>query len=242
MKKYNLLLLTIFAVISCNKDGFELQQQTITSEPCDTCAKVSITIPKANGNAVADSINKHLNEYAIQVLNYTEEHSSESIEQEVDKFVAEYKKTKNDFPDMAAVWEATIKGEIPYRSENVISIQLDSYVYTGGAHGYGAISYINIDAKTGMLLESRDLFSDFDNFEELVEEKFRSTHNIPENENINSTGFMFDNDVFRLPQNIGYTHEGIVLIYNPYDIAAYAEGMITIQIPFEELQQNLILK
>ncbi|ETN94547.1 hypothetical protein P278_24900 [Zhouia amylolytica AD3] len=242
MKKYYFLFLAILAFISCNSDGIKLTTEAINSKSCKDCAKVSINLPKATGNFVADSINQHLNDYAIQVLNYTEEHTSESIKQEVENFVSEYQKMKKDFPDMAAVWEATIDGNVSYQTEDLISLQLDSYVYTGGAHGYGAVSYMNIDAKTGALLETKDLFTDFSAFKVLVEKKFRQIHNIPEKESINSTGFMFDNDVFELPQNIGYNEKGIVLIYNPYDIAAYAEGMIKIEIPFDDLQNNLIIK
>ena len=52
-------------------------------------------------------------------------------------------------------------------SENLISIAIDSEVFTGGAHGYRSISYFNFDAHTGGSLEHKDLFTqDFLNYAE----------------------------------------------------------------------------
>ncbi|MEO0900922.1 MAG: RsiV family protein [Bacteroidota bacterium] len=62
---------------------------------------------------------------------------------------------------------------------------------------------------------------------------------IPQDENINITGFMFDGDVFHLSENIGYVPEGIQLIYNQYEVASYADGPIVLTIPYTEINKYL---
>lgn len=240
MKNILTVLFTIILITACTEEKkLTFDKKTITSESCEDCAKVTISVPEAINAPVKDDINDLITGFVIQVLNYTEEHNSETIEEEVKEFESEYNSTKKEFPDMSAVWEAKIEGKLSYQSENLISLQFDSYVYTGGAHGYSALSFINIDAITGKELGTEDLFSDFEGFKAYVENKFRKDHEIPANENINSTGFMFNNDVFHLPQNIGFSEQGILLIYNPYDIAAYSEGMIQIEIPYAEANPYL---
>ena len=38
-----------------------------------------------------------------------------------------------------------------------------------------------------------------------------------------------------LPENIGFSDEGVILLYNVYEIAPYSEGITEFTIPFEEV-------
>lgn len=51
---------------------------------------------------------------------------------------------------------------------------------------------------------------------------------------------MFEGDQFQLPLNIFYTDKGLLLYYNRYEIAAYADGPKELLIPYEELKNFLI--
>ena len=108
-----------------------------------------------------------------------------------------------------------------------------SVIFTGGAHGYGSTSFFNFDPGTGETYEHRDLFTaDFVRF---AESSFRDRYDIPEGDPINSTGFWFENDTFHLPINIGITKEKVILIYNSYEIASYADGDFRFEFPLEEV-------
>jgi len=122
----------------------------------------------------------------------------------------------------------------------VLCVVLNSYTFTGGAHGYGAATFLNFDKQQAIELENYELFSDIEGFTAHVETKFRETQQIPIDDNINATGFMFTNDAFHLPENLGFTKDGIQLIYNQYEVASYADGPIELTIPFAEV--NLFLK
>jgi hypothetical protein len=54
------------------------------------------------------------------------------------------------------------------------------------------------------------------------------------------TDFFFGKD-FVLPENIGYNEEGLLLLYNTYEIASYAMGITEFTIPYSEIN-NLLLK
>jgi hypothetical protein len=79
------------------------------------------------------------------------------------------------------------------------------------------------------------LFKDPGAFLEFAEASFRRQYSIPEDAPINSTGFMFEDNLFRLPRNIGFENEGIVLHYNPYEAASYADGALVLEFPMEQV-------
>ncbi len=67
----------------------------------------------------------------------------------------------------------------------------------------------------------------------------RKENQIPEGGSINATGFWFENDGFYLPETFGISKKSITLHYNQYEIASYAEGPITIEIPLTEVKEWL---
>ncbi len=105
----------------------------------------------------------------------------------------------------------------------------------------GSTSYFNFDKKTGKQLSNDDLIKDKKAFLALAEKKFRELQQVPEGESINSTGYMFENDTFALPINIGFENNEMVLLYNPYEVASYADGIIEIRFAVSEVQDLLAI-
>ena len=72
--------------------------------------------------------------------------------------------------------------------------------------------------------------------------KFRAKYKIPANKSINATGLMFEDEKFSLPQNIFYTNKGLLLYYNSYEAASYADGPEELLLPYVEVEDFLRLK
>ena len=47
--------------------------------------------------------------------------------------------------------------------------------------------------------------------------------------------FFFGED-FQLPANMGFSKEGLILLYNNYEIAAYTQGATKIVLPYETVK------
>ena len=58
-------------------------------------------------------------------------------------------------------------------------------------------------------------------------------------ENLSENGFMFQNDIFSLPKNIGFDQNYLILLYNPYEIAPYSTGILEVKIPLSEVNHWL---
>lgn len=218
--------------------------ETSDFEPCKSggpCPKLEIDYLKAQGKGkVSEIINKINKLYLVEIFNTVEDSvPKETVKEAAKSFVTDFLNFKNDFPDSAAGYEADISQEVLDTNTKTIVLKTKSYMYTGGAHGYGATNFQNFDVETGKLLSHQDLFSDLSAFRKYTEKKFREKYKIDSKENINAEGFFFENDTFALPDNIAVTSDEIILIYNPYEAASYAQGALKFVFPRKKVAQWL---
>ncbi|MAZ73390.1 MAG: hypothetical protein CMC70_09615, partial [Flavobacteriaceae bacterium] len=146
-----------------------------------------------------------------------------------------------EFPGLSAEYFAEISVQEKYSNKEVFSISCQNYLYTGGAHGYGAVSFLNFNPQTGKQLYYEDVFENVSDFEALAEKLFRQQQEIPKEGSINATGFWFEDDRFYLPETFGISKEFITLQYNQYDIASYAAGPIVVEIPIARVNDLLTI-
>lgn len=236
-----ILLIFILFLIGCNEDrSINFVPLTFGTQSCQECALVDITVPEAIGNKkIEEVINTAIREEVISILSYDEEINTNSIDTAIESFQSEYAKLKDKFPEESTKWEANVTGEITFENEKVVTVRLEYYLFTGGAHGYSSISFLNFSKEKGKELRTMELFKNLETFQELAENEFRTQEKIPESNSINSTGFMFENDIFYLPENIGFTQEGLQLFYEQYEVASYADGPIILTIPHKEIKKFL---
>lgn len=244
MKKTLRLLPILLLILGCeNESKLTFEPMELHSKNCSDCAKIEISVPKALDKlTVSNTINQALKEEIISILSFDEEQEVDNIDKAMASFTKSYQDLKAKFPDESMGWEASIIGEVSYENETILTIALNSYTFTGGAHGYGSTTLLNFDKRSGAELENWELFEDFEGFLKFAETKFRIQEQIPQDENINATGFMFEQDTFHLAENVGYTPEGIQFIYNQYEVASYADGPIILNLPYAEINSFLKVK
>ncbi|WP_159039870.1 DUF3298 and DUF4163 domain-containing protein [Christiangramia fulva] len=252
MRKITSLCLVFLLLVSCKEDKKEEKTETSLtfqtkslSKSLDDCTPengnctfISLTFPVASGaDYQAEKINREIEKFLVSIVDYQEEEKIEKPEELAEDFIANYKETAEEFPEYELPWEATVTGKIIYQDADIISMEFDTDMFTGGAHGYRSTNYLNFDRKTGKKLTATDLFKD--DFKKFVEKDFRKKYEIPSDSNINSTGMFFEDEKFRLPENIGISQKKILLHYNAYEIASYAAGNFNLQYPKKEIQQFL---
>ena len=202
-------------------------------------AKITINYPKAEGNeAVADRINKTVENFLANEINMSEKRDKNlSLEEAVEGFDTEYKEFKIDFNDSTQEWEALIESEINFESDYIICIVVKSYLDTGGAHGNSHISFLNFDKKTGKRLMQTDIINDSEGLKNIAKPYLeRATKSLSNDEEVQD---LFFGEAFQLPETIGFNSKGMVLLYNVYEIASYAQGVTEFTIPYEEAKPFL---
>ncbi|MDT0538480.1 DUF3298 and DUF4163 domain-containing protein [Croceitalea sp. P059] len=241
MRKIVLLIFLLVLNLCCETESkLTFENLQLENEKCDACPEIKIEIPHAlDETRIAETINIALKEEIVNALKFEDSLDVNTIDGAMKSFTNSYQELRRKFNDETVGWEAEFNGEIIFENDRLISILLNSYSFTGGAHGYGATTLLNFDKQKGLELENHELFHDFEGFIAFTENNFRIKQNVPTETNINSTGFMFTNDTFQLPENIGFTENGIQLIYNQYEIASYADGPIELVLPFNEVNSFL---
>lgn len=241
MMRHLAFYVVLALLFSCgSRDTLTFEMHEVTSERCADCPEVIIRLPKAiTSNKAAKTINSALTEEVISLLSFDDSMQITDLDEAVASFKKGYKHIRNLYPDETPGWKAEITAEVSYEDPHWLSIRLNSYTYTGGAHGYATVRYLNFDKSRGTELEAWELFTDQGDFQRFAENKFRQQEKIPAGKPINSTGFMFEKDRFYLPENIGLTPEGVTLHYNQYEVASYADGPIELTLPFGEVKKYL---
>jgi hypothetical protein len=233
--------LSILVLTACSEEpSASLTIREYGGADCENCPKVSIAIVEADGNsALGKSINTAVREEIIELLDFDEENQAADIPGAIEAFTRGFQTMQRDFPEEMTGWEARAEGVKSYEDPALLTIKLDTYVFTGGAHGYGATRYLNFDKATGEEVDGYELLKNPGEFSDYAEKIFRNQYNIPDDAPINSTGFMFEENRFRLPENIGLDAGNIVLHYNPYEAASYADGALILEIPLEQAREFL---
>ena len=243
------ILSAIFLLVllcGCNKE-LAFENKTFTQKttiPCpEQCPQITVTVPLAQDGIAADSINAKLYTTIASIIHFGDKpNPAKTYEALLASFIGSYEKMQREAPDEVFGWEGDVKARVAYQSADILNIEIKHYTFTGGAHGYSGLRSLLFNPDTGHSIETAALFNDVAGFRKLAEKEFRKKFGIPENAAINSKGLMFENERFHLPQNIFFTNEGLLLYYNAYEIASYAEGAKELLLPYSKIETFLKLR
>ena len=239
-------LLSVFLLLSCSKElTFETQKFSKKSAlPCtEQCPQVNVSIPIAKNGIAADSINAKVFQTLTSIIYFGEKPTtSKNYEELLGSFIKSYDKLKRDAPDEIFPWEGEVKGQISYQSDQVLNIEINHYIFTGGAHGYSGKRSLLFHPETGKTITPAEIINDTTAFKRFAEKQFRAKYAIPEGTPINSKGLMFEDEKFQFPQNIFFTKQGLLFYYNAYEIASYAEGAQELLFSYDSIEKFLKIK
>lgn len=220
-------------LILLNSCASEFRSVTFETTSIDTAfeADIMATYDKAvDNNTLSKTINNNIENAIISTLNSSK--NKTSLDTVLKDFNSEYVSFNQDFAeDSEPVWELHIETEKLYQSIDIITIAISTYEFQGGAHGNDKIKFLNLNAKTGAVLNQNDLIENITEFKDLAETYFIKSLESKE-ESLKMEDFFFGKP-FQLPENIGYSEDGLVILYNVYEVASYSQGYTEFVIPFE---------
>jgi len=138
----------------------------------------------------------------------------------------------DDGPDISSYFKH-ITTTVSDTTDLTITARTQIEDYTGGAHGSYNVFYYNIDTRTGEIFKEKEFFKkdSEEQLTKLLEEKAKTTKNR-----------QGDNITLLEPQevvpngNFYLNSEGIVFVYNQYEIAPYSDGLIEITLPYAQIK------
>lgn len=121
-------------------------------------------------------------------------------------------------------------------NQQYLSLYIDYYSYTGGAHGMTVRQAYNYDLKTGKQLALADLFKPSYDYKTFINQAIREQ--ISTQADVFFEGEMGFNGIS--DQQPYYLKDGQLIVYfGLYEIAPYAAGIQEFRIPLFDLQDNL---
>lgn len=137
---------------------------------------------------------------------------------------------KNGFP--VRVFEALQTFTATYNKACIISLYLDNYQYTGGAHGSTVRTSRTWNLKTGKTIKLRELYKCSGDYKSYIKKKI--IEQIKENPDI-----YFENYEELVEQtfnvnNFYSTPQGVVVYFQQYDIAPYSSGIREFLLPYNK--------
>lgn len=232
LKRIFILLVTLITFFSCNSEIKPISFETTVIEmPSE--ADISISIDEAIGKSeLSKTINFQIEEAIISTL--SEASKKTNLNSVLADFNKEYVDFKTDFPESSDPrWELFVETEKIYQSEAIITIAISTYEFQGGAHGNDKIVLLNLDAKTGKVLNHNEIININDKFNSIAEKHFKNS--LAQSDSQSTIQDYFFGKSFQLPENMGFSEDGLILLYNTYEIASYAQGYTEFVIPFEEI-------
>ena len=190
---------------------------------------INISVPYFEGFMGADKINKTIKDIvanSISDANMGALSLKELNEQNI----------KNG--EESFVWESVLDMSYDYFiAKDILSIQLNNYTYSGGAHGMYYIIPITMNIKTGEIYELKDLFKDNKPFKEKFENKLitliaKNPENyFPE----------YEQSIKDKNGDFNFYIDGnkIIVYFDLYDIAPYSSGIHHFSFKADQLKDIL---
>lgn len=238
-----MMLALALAAGSVNPTPLYTVKGLIVTEPgCRrNCATAEIEYPeilKAGSPAALAKIQPDLQrEIAANTL--IDKHPKD-VQGELAAYFAEAAKEHKRNPAGLA-WTLYQYASVMQAGPRVLSVKIQSDMFTGGAHGSQFTSFANYDLQTGSPLKYTDLLKPGSQAAllKLGEAYFRAENHLDEGQGLNSSDFTFENEKFSLPKTVGLSRNGLLFYYNTYEISYYAYGPTELFIDYYSLRDLL---
>jgi len=197
------------------------------------CALFEIQYPDFLG--LDSNVRKSINDRVYYILNGSTE-QPKSLESMGTDFISDFNGFVKEMPGFDLGWYFHGQVKVLISSDTLISLQVDTESFTGGAHASYTTNFVNIEPKTGtaFLLDAMLRPGFREELNRLGEEDFRSQVDLGERDSLALPELLEGS--FELNDNYGFRKEGVVFYFNSYELGSFLDGPVEILIPYEKLQ------
>src|SRR5690554_118233 len=220
----------------------ETVSYSATEEDCalEDCTNIKVEIPQLRGedDAVAEKINTAGEEQLRGMVKARlPEPMNAPWDVMMDSFMQGFEMFKLEFPHSTQKWFLHIHGKESQISGERFILHITDEEYMGGAHPNSYVILKTYDLNTG---NEVDVLREFDlpTLERVAEEYFRRERGLEADAPLNDRGLMFPDSRFIVAENLAVVGDTLLMIYNPYEVAAYSEGFTFLNIPLSELRET----
>jgi len=164
-----------------------------------------------------------------------------SIEKALENFMSDYNNIHEHFPDIPA-YELILSDSIMWQNDKMLTLISNRYSFTGGAQPVQSKVFTHFALEDGSVITNENLFTDEEKIAQIAEKYVREAQAESTIKALDDKGFWFEDNEFRLPKNIGVAADGLILFYEPFEIASYMNTSFEVKIPMKEIEAYLAFK
>ncbi len=204
-------------------------------KPDTACSEAKITYPVfSTQNALDDTITRYL-----LAINRIGEKPDKDLQGQARNFIQAYMddEQRKTNPDM--VYDLESNASVLRQDSSLTTIQIDRYLFAGGAHGSNYTGFINWNSKVSKVVSLKDIFTEGyqSKLTAIAEKIFRKDEKLSDTSSL--ANYFFKDQKFALNDNFLVTPVGIRFLYNEYEIKSYAEGTTELLIPYSHIKSLL---
>lgn len=202
----------------------------------DKCPEIEVKYLRTNHQWINDTANARINHLVInskpsESAPITKKASSADIKSAIDGFVnAQFEEVPED---SAFFYSLMVTPEYLGHVNDFEMFEINSYVFTGGAHGMPYSEYLVFDQATKKQVKLADMLQSGkkSQFKALAYDAYKTWVKTVDED----VASYEKNWPFMLSDNVTLTDKGIDIRYQHYAIGPYAYGMPVLSIPYSEL-------
>jgi hypothetical protein len=139
--------------------------------------------------------------------------------------------------DAPTEWQLERLISIPHATTDFITVDIRNRGYVGGAHGFDERWLLVFKARDGSKVTLEQLVGkkSLSLLSTISEAELRRVRNIPSNQSLQDAGFFLPAGSSLPLENFGLFEQGLVVRFNPYEIAPYVVGATEITLPNEAI-------
>lgn len=173
---------------------------------------------------------RELPEKNIFPSEYSKETVSAMLKQDMQKFFSEMKiETEEYMPSFKQVWDQVSEMKVYSEQNGFLTVQYVGYGFMGGAHGYAFENYKTVDVTNQKIIKLEDIVD---------VTKVNWNEILRKNNPVEDSG-IFEPEKLSYNQNFYFDNQKITFVYGQYEIAPYASGIISVEIPFSEISSAI---
>ncbi|MFI3286783.1 MAG: DUF4163 domain-containing protein [Rikenellaceae bacterium] len=228
VNKLSVILMLILSTISCGSDNNIYNWQTtkveynITDGNARDQVEISYPLIVNDDRDAAQKINRTIQSTISQTI----DPKASSVDIALDNIFA---LRAADSVISHIPYSVIVSAEV-YQYELCASVKLSIYTFFGGANGIQQNRFLNFDLETGEVKDIDKLINLDEELLARVREAVCLSQNIKPTDTKEQSGLFFAPSEIPFPKEIGFREDGVVFLYNMYEIAPRSNGVIEVVI------------
>jgi len=231
-------------IVLGNKNS-EDQIQQINSETKNYSAKspqynyeVKADYPEFSGLKNIDAQNKINQDVKSSIITIAEQFETDS------KTNCDFSNLPGPKPEWICEMSAAFDG-FNLVNNKILSVKIVYYQFTGGAHGGATYEFINYNAANGERINWESVFKKDSGYLKIISDYSKNNLGqqlLKPEDSMSDSGWIEEGTAPKNENyntNVGFTKDGFLVIFQQYQVAAYAAGPQEVTVPYDQLKDAI---